>query len=141
MARAAAPKPLDLDVIEFATSPHYLGITLAILQRAVLKGLYGLEMTVKERTEYLKYSDGRPPKKGGYREAVLIVGRQSGKTMVAAIILLFECVRWGPALALILMPGKVARAVIISQNIKQAGELRAYVEGMIQTLENPACPC
>ena len=60
-----------------------------------LKAAYGLPMSGSEHTLFRQHtgrSEYTPPR-GGWREVVAIVGRQSGKSWIAAMIAAFEAVR------------------------------------------------
>ena len=60
-----------------------------------LKAAYGLPLSVSERAVFCRHtgrSEYRPPR-GGWAEVVAVVGRQSGKSRVAAILAGFEAVR------------------------------------------------
>ena len=59
-----------------------------------LKAVYGLRLDPMELVTFRKHT-GRAtysPQAGGWREAVCIVGRQSGKSRIAALIAAFEAV-------------------------------------------------
>ena len=60
-----------------------------------LKATYGLPMTVSEQAVFRRHtgrSEYRPPR-GGCAEITCVVGRQSGKSRIAALIAGFEAVR------------------------------------------------
>lgn len=142
MSRQRAPDPVGPDIIEFTTSRHFLGKPISILQSAILKGFYGLDMTREERLAFLKATEGREPKKGGYDELVGVAGIRSGKSdRIGGVIATYEAVRWGPVIGPLLQPGQVARVILIAENQTQAGEVRSYIEGNLQTLEEPECEC
>jgi hypothetical protein len=140
MGRAPAPEPVGPPIDEFVRSKHYLNIPyFSDAQIAVLKAIYGLPLTRDERLAFLELSEGREPNPKGYEDVVMVVGTRAGKSQIGAIIATYEAVRWGPVLSGILAPGQTARAILIAENKKQAGEVRGYIEGNIATLENPAC--
>jgi hypothetical protein len=116
--------------------PDYLGKDyLSIYQIALLKGLYGDRMSAAELRAFKEMTEGREPRKGGYRRAAWIIGTRAGKSDLGAVCGSYECVRWGPALVDLLMPGQVATGIIIAENKKQAGIVRGYLEGNFRTLE------
>lgn len=138
MATGRIEPPAGPDIIEFAHSRKLLGGTVPELsthQRAALKGLYGLPMERDERLAFLEMSDGVEPRKGGYDEAVLIWGVRSGKTMLAALVGTYESVKWRSVVGRFLIPGQVATGILISQDKVAAGKARAYLVGMLHTLE------
>ena len=60
-----------------------------------LRAVYGLPMTVSEQAVFRRHtgrSEYRPPP-GGWAEITCVVGRQSGKSRIAALIAGFEAVR------------------------------------------------
>ena len=137
------PVPLDLDIITFATHKNYLKRDdLSPAQRAILKAIYGMEMTLEEKLVFLKMSEGRQPRGKGYEEAAIICGTRGGKTMLGAIIATFEAVRWGTkrgdrpsALSELMAPGQTAKGIIIAQHEKGANECRSYIQGNLELLE------
>jgi len=125
------------DIIEFAMSDKYLGKAyFSIYQQAILKALYGLEMTREELLAFLELSDGRKPRPGGYEEAAIICGVRSGKSDIGAVVATYEGVRWGPVMKDMLIPGQVATVILIAQDQKGAGIVRGYIEGNLRTLED-----
>jgi hypothetical protein len=58
-----------------------------------LRAVYGLALDDEERAVFRRYTNRSKPRVGGYSEAVAIVGRQSGKTQIAAAIACFEAIR------------------------------------------------
>jgi hypothetical protein len=58
--------------------------------RAFLAAVYALPMSEAELETFRAHTGRATPRPGGYSEAVAIVGRQSGKTRVAATIAVFE---------------------------------------------------
>ncbi len=63
-----------------------------------MKAVYGLELTTAEQAIFTHHT-GRPydPPQGGWPEIVMILGRQSGKTRIAAAIAAYESVTAPPA--------------------------------------------
>lgn len=124
------------DIVEFVTSPCYLGpdTDISPAQVAVLKAIYGLQMTAEELEVFLAMTEGRKPRPGGYSEVWLIVGRRSGKTdkvlanIAAYEIFVFDASR--------LADGEKAYFPIIAQDLEGASRARAYVEGKLQKLED-----
>lgn len=61
-----------------------------------LKALYGLDLSPEERRLFTHHTARAEPRAGGYPEAVVIVGRQSGKSRIAAAIAAYEAVNAPP---------------------------------------------
>ena len=141
------PESAFPDIIELATSPEYLDIrfedgeSLSVAQRAILKAIYGLPMERDERLAFLEMSEKREPRKGGYDDVALIMGRRASKTMLAALVGTYETVRLGPIIHRYLRPGQVARGVLMAQDQKAAREARGYIEGMLTTLHDKGYEC
>jgi hypothetical protein len=131
------------DIIEFVMSDDYLGKSkLSPAQRAILKAIYGLEMTLEEKLVFLEMTEGRKANPRGYDEAVIVCGMRGGKTCeLGASIGTYEAIRWGvpredkPApVAAYLSHGQTAKGVIIAQNDQGASEARDYIEGNLAML-------
>ena len=58
-----------------------------------LRSVYGLSLDAEELAIFQRYTNRSAPREGGYAEAVAIVGRQSGKSRIAAMIATFEAIR------------------------------------------------
>lgn len=56
----------------------------------LLRAVYGLEMNPADLDVFRKHTGRSTPRPGGYPEAVAIVGRQSGKSAIAATVAAFE---------------------------------------------------
>src|SRR6266478_2483209 len=139
------------DIIQFATSRKLLGASsqhgdgipeLSASQRSILKAIYGLEMEREERLAFLAMTEGREPKKAGYQEAALICGVRAGKSMLGALIGTYESVRWAShdssgryILSSMMMPGQIAKGILIAQDKIAAGTARGYIVGNLHLLE------
>src|SRR5262249_24301708 len=55
-----------------------------------LAAVYGLPMSEAQRATFQAHTGRAAPNPAGYSEAVAIVGRQSGKSQVAAVLAAFE---------------------------------------------------
>jgi hypothetical protein len=108
---------------------------LSIHQVAILKALYGIELSRPEMLAYCEMTEGLRPRKGGYQDAALVCGTRGGKTDLAAIIGTYETVKWGPLLESMLIPGQIATGILVAENRRQAGIVRGYIEGNFHTLE------
>jgi hypothetical protein len=137
-SRRSAPRP-PRDIIEFVTGDDFLGDkSLSVAQIAILKALYGLEMTGAEMAAFLAMHEQRPPRKGGYDEASLGLGRRSGKgEKLGGNVVCYECVRFNPEH---LSPGETAYGIVVAQNEKQARIVRDYTEAKFRILEDKGWP-
>lgn len=86
-----------MDIIQFRHDPPLLGSRPHMRQPesqrrwdVLLKVAYGLPLDDGELAIFSEHTGRRTPRPGGYPEAVVITGRQSGKTQVAGDILAFE---------------------------------------------------
>jgi hypothetical protein len=57
---------------------------------AFLRAVYGLAMDDEDLARFRKHTGRSAPRAGGYPEAVVITGRQSGKSAIAATVCAFE---------------------------------------------------
>jgi Terminase large subunit, T4likevirus-type, N-terminal len=81
---------------------------------ASLAAVYGLPMTEAQLETFRAHTGRSAPRTGGYSEAVCIVGRQSGKSQVAAMIATFEAIRATRA------EGRGTYAVLVCQDARSA---------------------
>jgi hypothetical protein len=90
---------MTLDIITYRHDLALAG-SLAHMRRpetqspwdAGLKVIYGLPLSDAELALFRHHTGRTTPKPGGYSEAVIITGRQSGKTQTAADIAAFEAI-------------------------------------------------
>jgi len=112
----------DLDIIQFATDPDYLGLSFEKRkpQEVILRVLYGLPLDKKQLKIFKVLTKG----KGKYipgqikSEAVLALGARSGKSFLASIIAIYEATRdkW----AKYLNKGESGYIVVVSTRQKQS---------------------
>lgn len=124
------------DIIQFICDPAYLGpdTQISAAQRSVLKAIYGLDMDAEERDAFESITEGRKPRKGGYSQAWIIVGRRSGKTdKILANIAAYESWLFDPSK---LSPGEQAFYPLVAQNVDGASRARGYIEGKLLLLES-----
>lgn len=86
------------NIVEALADPGLFGAQFPDLDTwkpwiAFHKALYGLEMDANELTIFRRHTGRHKPRDGGYQEACMIVGRQSGKTYSAATIAVYEAAR------------------------------------------------
>lgn len=145
------PRPLEgtPDIITFCESEHYLHKPLTVAHRAIHKAVFAgtpcnehLELTREERIVLAGIMEGRPIRPGGYDEIVIVGGIRSGKTdRLEATAMTYEAVRWGPVLGELLAKGQNAVIPLVAQDERAVGELKGYIEGNLQQLEEPDCDC
>jgi hypothetical protein len=95
-----------------------------------LKAVYGLPLDDGELEIFVKHTGLQTPRPGGYAEACCIVGCQSGKTQVAALVGVFEAM-------LAVSAGKRGLYVpLVAQNLRGAQRaLLGYVREAIEASE------
>jgi len=84
-------------IVDFVTHPHYLGLALSTPQTALLKAIYGLDLT-DEEGDLFRQCTGRESYKPGHAfgEVTVIAGRRAGKdSRIACPIALYEAVFGG----------------------------------------------
>jgi Terminase large subunit, ATPase domain len=88
-----------VNILEAFRHPHVFGSLPAFQDLgtwsawgAFLAAIYGLPMTEAQLATFRAHTGCQTPRPEGYSEAVAIVGRQSGKTRVAAMIAVFEAI-------------------------------------------------
>jgi hypothetical protein len=92
-----------------------------------LRALYGLPMTEDERVVFAHHTGRTTPRPGGYPEAVAVVGRQSGKSQVAAAVAVFEALRCP-----VPRDGSTVHALLIAQDARGvARTLLAYASAIL----------
>jgi hypothetical protein len=98
----------------FGALPAFRDLETWSAWRAFLASVYGLPMTEAELATFRAHTARPAPRPGGYSEAVAIVGRQSGKTRLAAAIATFE------AISAEREPGSELFAVLVAQDQRAA---------------------
>ncbi len=83
---------------------------------------YRLPMSEAKLETFPAHTGVRAPRPGGYSEAVAIVGRQSGKSQVAAMVAVFEAITATRAEA------RVTWAVLVAQDQRSALRTRGRRE-------------
>ncbi len=89
-----------MNILEALQSPHLFGkleafhdLTTWRVWIVLLKAAYGLSMTAAELEIFREHTGRDNPLPQGYSEVVAIVGRQSGKSQIAAVIAVYEATR------------------------------------------------
>jgi hypothetical protein len=76
----------------FGTLPAFKDLSTWSAWEAIQAAVNGLPMTAAQLATFQAHTGLSAPLPGGYRETVAIVGRQSGKTRVAAMVPVFEAI-------------------------------------------------
>jgi hypothetical protein len=72
--------------------PAFRDLTSWSAWEAFLSAVYGLPMSEAQLATLRAHTGRTAPREGGYAEAVAIVGRQSGKSEIAAALAVFEAI-------------------------------------------------
>ena len=114
-----------IDIITFAEDVLGLSFTERPSQRALLKAMYGLPLSVVEKHLYKRFAGGtkqlEPHKEK--TEAVLCIGARGGKSLLASIIALYESIcrykRWNKHLD----KDEIGYTVLIATREKQCQQI------------------
>jgi hypothetical protein len=87
-----------MTIIDAITDPHMFGSLFKRLDTwrgwlTLLRAVYGLPMDAADMARFRRHTGRHAPRPGGYPEVACVVGCQSGKTQVAALIGVFEAAR------------------------------------------------
>jgi hypothetical protein len=74
----------------FGALPAFRDLTTWRAWETFLAAVYGLPMSEAEIETFRRHTGRSQPRPGGYSEAVAIVGRHSGKSQVAAMLVVYE---------------------------------------------------
>lgn len=97
--------------------------------RAVIRAVYGTEMTPEELAAFGELSGGMLPSPAGYLEFLIVGGRRGGKSETIARIATFEAIYGGHER--VLAPGQKGLIPIISPLREQSQEILGYVRGLV----------
>src|SRR5262249_26339399 len=89
-------RSLKPSIIEFVTDPQLLALSLSEAQETLLRAIYGLPLTARQR-ELWQLCTGRPVYTGrGFGEVTVVAGARSGKdSRIAAPVVLYEAIIGG----------------------------------------------
>jgi hypothetical protein len=98
--------------------------------RVFLAALFGLPMTPAMLGVYQKHTGRKAAPTVQFREARLLCGRRAGKSLIAALIVVFLAIfrDYAPFLA----PGEVATMMVIAADRRQARTIMRYTKGFIK---------
>lgn len=109
-----------ISIIDFCEDPQLLNLAILDTQKVLLKISYGLKLTSKEKRLYYDMTNGEDPpyKPGGFSESVYLLGRGSGKSLIAAAAASYEacCTQWSD----FLRKGELAWIFVVATREKQA---------------------
>lgn len=95
-----------------------------------LAALYGLPLDDADLKVFRKHTGLRRPRQGGYPEAAVIVGRQSGKTRIAGLVAAYEAGR------AVVAGGRNVYAAMVAQDLRGAQRaLFAYAKEAVECSE------
>ncbi|MFC2172066.1 hypothetical protein ACFLU6_05475 [Acidobacteriota bacterium] len=121
---------MDIDPTVFLEDPKMLGLDfLSVAQKALIKSIYGVPLTPKEKKFFGECCD-TPLERKGYRETFAICGARSGKSLIAGALAVAECIFGGHDRYL--TAGETGTFVVIAANKKQARIVFNYCLGMFQ---------
>ena len=99
--------------------------------RVFLAALFGLSMDVEAREIYTKHTARTDTPTHQFREAFVIAGRRSGKSLIAALVAVFlACFRDYDR---VLAPGEVGTLMILAADRRQARVIFSYVNALLST--------
>ena len=97
--------------------------------RAVLKAVFALPLTDTELAIYRELTGRQHPPTEPVREVWLLLGRRSGKSIMAAVIAVYcTCVR-----QYTVAPGETPTFLVIAADRSQARIVKRYISGLLQT--------
>lgn len=130
-------KTYSANIIDLMTDPALLGAQFADdsyqAWRVLLAGLYGLEISSDDLQIWQELTGGRQAPQTAHEELYLVVGRRGGKTLIAALLAIFEAIfkDYNDKLA----PGEVATIMILAADRKQARSCFRYISGLLNSNE------
>jgi hypothetical protein len=102
--------------------------------RSFQAAMDGLPLSETELETFRRHTGRSAPRKGGYNEALIVVGRRGGKSLQLSVKAVHVAVfrDWRPYLA----PGERAFVVVIAADRRQARTIMGYVRALLK--ETPA---
>jgi hypothetical protein len=95
--------------------------------RVFLKALYALRMDAEDLAIYREHTGRTSPPKKAFREAYAQVGRRGGKSMISALVGIYQScfVNWEASL----YPGERPLCMLLAADKRQAEQILDYVRG------------
>lgn len=130
LARALVePPPATLPATAVAFCKRYLPFELSPAWEAFIRGLYGLPLNGPMKQTLAAICGFEKPTRAGYSEGLVVAGRRSGKSAVAATLALYEAVARGPEHMARLAYGQKGFFVVLSKTQRQALECFRFARG------------
>jgi hypothetical protein len=121
-----------MNIRQVMTDPHLFGHAFGTESwkpwRSLLAGFYGLPLDRVETDHWYALTQ-RPPPQQNHDELWLVVGRRGGKSLIAALLAIYESAfcDYRDKLA----AGEVATVLVISADRKQARTVFRYISGLL----------
>jgi hypothetical protein len=114
----------------------FLGKDLTSWKRwaVALRALYGLPLKNEKQRNVLRECTGREPRelpKDGFRTALFLTGRRSGKSRIAAVIAGYEALFGGHEKKL--APGEIGMVAVVSPTRHQSSICWSYLQGLFES--------
>lgn len=100
---------------------------------AILKSIYGLELSPSELEFWQTYTKRQQPNPEGYEDIVIAAGRRSGKTFLSSLLCCYEILFGGFDSQL--KPGERAFGFILASTKRQATEGLRYCKALLRSFE------
>lgn len=97
----------------------------------LLKALFGIEMTQKERTLFSQCTGRSAPPVGEFKELWCICGRRGGKSFIAAVIACYLALFYD--YQKYLGPGEMGTIQVIASDRAQSQVILAYIKGILKS--------
>ncbi len=122
-----------ISILDAMSDPNLFGAWFRgkswALWRVFLAAQFGLPMTAEQAELYRKQSGRTILPTKPFREARLLCGRRSGKSLIAALIAVFLAVFRD--YTAYLAPGELATMMVIAADRRQARVIMRYVKGFV----------
>lgn len=127
MATTSRAAPV-IDIVQAVRDPSLIGDELSVVQEALLRSIYGLDVP-DEQVPIVEKCTGHAPRVGvEYREIAVVAGRRSGKSdKIASNICLYEALIRQHRLS----PGENGTVLLLARDQRQARVVRGYIEAKL----------
>ncbi|MFN0149607.1 MAG: hypothetical protein ACKVU1_02720 [bacterium] len=117
-----------INIVQAVRDPSLIGDELSVVQEALLRSIYGLDIP-EEQVAIVEKCTGRAPLVGvEYREIAVVAGRRSGKSdKIASNICLYEALIRQHRLS----PGENGTVLLLARDQRQARVVRGYIEAKL----------
>ena len=134
------PKPKAnlsvLTILDVMDDPRFFGSTFRKerwnVWRVFLRALFALPMDAEQLALYQRYTGRTKPSPIPFTEAWICVGRRGGKSVIAALIVVYLAFfrDYAPYLA----PGEIATVMVLAADRRQARTIMRYTRGFINEI-------